>query len=79
MSDNLSWTSEPESFSQRFGYDPLPESMKLEYLSEKARTAVFNILYDLVSASGNWSWNVNHPRPKNVSSCNSFVLGEKYA
>ena len=64
MSDNLSWTSEPESFSQRFGYDPLPKSMKLGYLSEEARTAVFNIIYDLVSASGNWSWDDNRPRPK---------------
>ena len=64
MTDNPSWTSKPTSFSQRFGYDPLPESMKLGYLSEEAKTAVFNIIYNIVSAEGNWGWDENKPRPK---------------
>ncbi|MCY4159495.1 MAG: hypothetical protein OXF48_07780, partial [Bacteroidetes bacterium] len=38
--------------------------MKLEYLSEKARTAVFNIIYNIVSGGGNWGWDENKPRPK---------------
>jgi len=64
MSDNLSWTNKSESFSQRFDYDPLPESMKLEHLSEKARTATFNIIYNIVSDRGKWGWDENRPRPK---------------
>ncbi|MDE0555215.1 MAG: hypothetical protein OXI24_13415 [Candidatus Poribacteria bacterium] len=62
MTDNLIWSREPKSFSQRHGYEPLPECMRLEHLSKKARTAVYNIIVDLVS--GIWRNNVDSPAPR---------------
>ena len=76
MTDNLSWTSNPNSFSQRFDNDPLPESMKLEYLSGEARTALFNVIYDIVSASGNWGWQENLPRPRMCRRAIASCLGK---
>ena len=64
MTDNPSWNREPKSFSQRYGYEPLPECMILEHLSEKARTAAYNIIVDLVSVSGTWRNNMSLPAPR---------------
>ncbi|MDE0399357.1 MAG: hypothetical protein OXL96_16295 [Candidatus Poribacteria bacterium] len=36
------------SFSQRYGYEPLPESMRLEYLSEDLRREIWNTVRDLL-------------------------------
>lgn len=36
------------SFSQRYGYEPLPESMRLEYLSEDLRREIWNTVRDVL-------------------------------
>jgi len=38
------------SFSQAQGYEPLPQPLKLEELSEEARTRFWNVLYEYVEA-----------------------------
>ncbi|MXZ59131.1 MAG: hypothetical protein F4Z16_11715 [Rhodothermaceae bacterium] len=52
------------SFSKRHGYEPLPECMRLEYLSEQAKTAVYNIIADIVLVSGNWAGMESFPAPR---------------
>ena len=65
MANTLSWTRESQSFSQCYGYEePLPESMQLENLSEEARNAVFNIIFDIAFAQGNWRSEVTRPAPR---------------
>lgn len=64
MSENLSWSREPKSFSKRHGYEPLPEIMRLEHLSKTARIAVYNIIVDLMSDSGHWIDFENLPAPR---------------
>ena len=73
MSENLSWSREPKSFSKRHGYEPLPEIMRLEHLSKKARIAVCNIIFNLMSESDDWRDYENLPAPRMcrraISSC----------
>ena len=81
MANTLSWTRESQSFSQRYGYEePLPESMQLENLSEEARNAVFNIIYDIVSVQGNWGHEENRPAPRMcrhaIASCLKISIPE---
>ena len=39
------------TFSQAHGYEELPQPLKLEELSDKARTKLWSLLYDQVEAS----------------------------
>ena len=64
MKDNLSWNREPNSFSQRHDYDPLPELMRLEDLSKKARIAIYNHIFDIADVSGHWAEYRDLPAPR---------------
>ena len=46
------------TFSQRYGYEPLPEPMRLEHLSDNLRREIWNEFYDMASTDGydvSWS------------------------
>jgi len=61
MINDLNWSFKSGSFSQRHGYDTLPECMRLEHLSESARTEVYNIIYDILTVSGVYENYVTSP------------------
>ncbi len=64
MADTLDWTNDSRSFSQRYGYDPRPECMRLGHLSFAARTAAYNVVYDMIATAGDWGSNVTRPMPR---------------
>ena len=48
MTDNREVVSDHLTFSQRYGYDPLPEPMRLEELSSDLRREIWNEVRDLL-------------------------------
>ena len=72
----MKWSNDAHSFSQRHGYEPLPEVMRLEELPEKARIGAYNIIFDIVSVCGDWSYHTNKPVPRMCRSAISACLAQ---
>ena len=51
MTSSWDRLSDHHTFSQRYGYEPLPESMRLEEISKDLRREIFNAIRGLFSAT----------------------------
>lgn len=51
MTSSWDRLSDHHTFSQRYGYEPLPESMRLEEISKNLRREIFNAIRGLFSAT----------------------------
>ncbi len=61
MTATINWTLPASSFSQRYGYEPLPKAMQLEHLCERTRTGIFNVIYDIISVDGDLGFRTTDP------------------